>query len=220
MLPCFCNKVSIYMHSRISNSLLKTALLCVAMILSLSAYAQHSLTVKAQLTDEKTGEPVGFATASLTVKGEKEPAKYVLSDSEGNVNLQKVRKGTYLFKAELMGYKPYTKEITVEKNLDLGVLKMAEDAEVLDAANVSAVGNPILVKKDTIEYNAASFKTSDNDMLEDLLKKLPGVEVNSDGTITANGETINKITIDGKTFFLDDPQLASKNLPAKIIEKV
>ena len=117
------------MHSRISNSLLKTALLCVAMILSLSAYAQHSLTVKAQLTDEKTGEPVGFATASLTVKGEKEPAKYVLSDSEGNVNLQKVRKGVYIFKAELMGYKPLIKEISVEKNLDLGVLKMAEDAE-------------------------------------------------------------------------------------------
>ena len=112
------------------------------------------------------------------------------------------------------------KEITIEKDLDLGVLKMSEDAEVLDAANVSAVGNPIIVKKDTIEYNASSFKTSENDMLEDLLKKLPGVEVSSDGTITANGETINKITIDGKTFFLDDPQLASKNLPAKMIEKV
>ncbi len=208
------------MHSRISNSLLKAALVCVAMIVSLSVYAQNSFTVKAKLTDEKTGEPVGFATASITVKGEKDPAKYVLSDSEGNVNLQKVRKGTYVFKAELMGYKPFTKEITVEKELNLGVLAMAEDAEVLDAANVSAVGNPILVKKDTIEYNAASFKTSDNDMLEDLLKKLPGVEVNSDGTITANGETINKITIDGKTFFLDDPQLASKNLPAKIVEKV
>ncbi|MBQ2113037.1 MAG: outer membrane beta-barrel protein, partial [Bacteroidales bacterium] len=89
-----------------------------------------------------------------------------------------------------------------------------------DAANVSAVGNPIIVKKDTIEYNASSFKTSDNDMLEDLLKKLPGVEVNSDGSITANGETITKITIDGKTFFLDDPQLASKNIPAKMVEKV
>lgn len=216
----FVIKVRIYMHSRISNSLLKIAFFCIAMILSLSAYAQNSFTVKAKLTDEKTGEPVGFATASITVKGEKDPAKYVLSDSEGNVNLQKVRKGTYVFKAELMGYKPFTKEITVEKELNLGVLAMAEDAEVLDAANVSAVGNPILVKKDTIEYNAASFKTSDNDMLEDLLKKIPGVEVNSDGTITANGETINKITIDGKTFFLDDPQLASKNLPAKIVEKV
>ena len=219
MLPRFIIK-PVHMHSRISNSLLKVAFLCVAMIFSLSAYAQGSLTVKAKLADEKTGEPVGFATASLTVKGEKEPAKYVLSDSEGNVNLQKVRKGTYIFKAELMGYKPFTKEIVVEKDLNLGTVNMAEDAEVLDAANVSAVGNPILVKKDTIEYNAASFKTSDNDMLEDLLKKLPGVEVNSDGTITANGETIKKITIDGKTFFLDDPQLASKNLPAKIIEKV
>lgn len=208
------------MYSRSSNHLLKAVLLCAAMILSLSAYAQNSFTVKAKLTDEKTGEPVGFATASLTVKGEKEPAKYVLSDSDGNVAIQKVRKGTYVFKAELMGYKAFSKEITVDKNLDLGVFKMVEDAEVLDAANVSAVGNPILVKKDTIEYNASSFKTSDNDMLEDLLKKLPGVEVNSDGTITANGETINKITIDGKTFFLDDPQLASKNLPAKIVEKV
>ena len=219
MLPRFLIK-PVYMHSRISNSLLKIALVCIAMIFSLSVYAQNSLTVKARLADEKTGEPVGFATASLTVKGEKEPAKYVLSDSEGNVNLQKVRKGTYIFKAELMGYKPFTKEITVEKDLNLGTVNMAEDAEVLDAANVSAVGNPILVKKDTIEYNAASFKTSDNDMLEDLLKKLPGVEVNSDGSITANGETIKKITIDGKTFFLDDPQLASKNLPAKIVEKV
>ncbi|MDY0168452.1 MAG: hypothetical protein RBS80_18025, partial [Thermoguttaceae bacterium] len=78
----------------------------------------------------------------------------------------------------------------------------------------------IIVKKDTVEYQASSFKTTDNDMLEDLLKKLPGVEVSSDGTVTANGKTISKITIDGKTFFLNDPQLATKNIPAKIVEKV
>jgi hypothetical protein len=195
-------------------------MLCVAMVLSLSAYAQNSFTVKARLIDDKTEEPVGFATASLTVKGSTKPSYYVLSDSEGAVAIAKVRKGTYIFKAELMGYKSFEKEVVLEKGADLGTFRMKEDVEVLDAAAVSAVGNPILVKKDTIEYNAASFKTSDNDMLEDLLKKLPGVEVNSDGTITANGETINKITIDGKTFFLDDPQLASKNLPAKIVEKV
>ena len=94
-----------------------------------------------------------------------------------------------------MGYKPYSKEIVLESNMDLGKIKMQEDREVLDAASVSAVGNPIVVKKDTVEYTASSFKTSDNDMLEELLKKLPGVEVDSDGTITANGETIKKITI-------------------------
>ena len=103
---------------------------------------------------------------------------------------------------------------------DLGEIRMKLDREQLDAASVSAVGNPIIIKKDTIEYNASSFKTTDNDVLEDLLKKLPGVEVSEDGAITVNGQSIKKITIDGKTFFLDDPQLASKNLPAKIINKL
>ncbi len=190
------------------------------MIISLAASAQGSFTVKLKLVDSKTSEPVGFATASLTVKGEKSAVKYVLTDSEGAAALTKVRKGTYVLRAELMGYKTYEQEVTVDKNINLGEIKMKEDIEVLEAAKVSDVGNPIVVKKDTIEYTASSFKTSDNDMLEQLLKKLPGVEVESDGTITANGETIKKITIDGKTFFLDDPQLASKNIPAKLIEKV
>ena len=189
-------------------------------LLGFSAYAQNAFTVKLKLVDAKTAEPVSFATASLTVKGETTAAKYVLTDAEGAASLTKVRKGTYVFKAELMGYKPHEQEVVVEKNLDLGEIKMNEDVEILDAASVSAVGNPIVVKKDTIEYTASSFKTSDNDMLEELLKKLPGVEVEADGSITANGETVTKIMIDGKPFFLDDPQLASKNIPAKLIEKI
>ena len=192
--------------------------LIIALLVSASAFAQ--VTVKLRLVDSKTSEPVPFATVSLTEKGADSAAKYVLSDSEGKASLTKVRKNTYVLKAEIMGYKPHSQEIKVEKDVDLGDIKMDEDVEVLDAASVSAVGNPIIVKKDTIEYTASSFKTSDNDMLEELLKKLPGVEVEADGSITANGETIKKITIDGKTFFLDDPQLASKNIPAKLIEKV
>ena len=192
--------------------------LIIALLVSASSFAQ--VTVKLRLVDSKTSEPVPFATISLTEKGAATAAKYVLSDSEGKASLTKVRKNTYVLKAEIMGYKPHFQEVKVEKDVDLGDVKMTEDVEVLDAASVSAVGNPIIVKKDTIEYTASSFKTSDNDMLEELLKKLPGVEVEADGSITANGETIKKITIDGKTFFLDDPQLASKNIPAKLIEKV
>ncbi len=203
-----------------TNILSRLAAVCILMVISLSAYAQSIYSVKLKLVDAKTSDPVAFATASLTVKGETTPVKYVLTDVDGAATLTKLKKGTYLFKAELMGYKAFSKEISLEKNLDLGEIKMVEDAEVLDAAKVTDVGNPIVVKKDTIEYSASSFKTSDNDMLEELLKKLPGVEVEADGTITANGETIKKITIDGKTFFLDDPQLASKNIPAKLIEKV
>ena len=198
----------------------KHLLLIITLLASTNAFAQTIYSIKLHLTDEKTSEPVAFATASVTVKGEKTPLKYVLSDDKGDATITKLKRGTYILRAELMGYKTYTKEVVLEKNMDLGVIKMAEDAEVLEAARVSDVGNPITIKKDTIEYNASSFKTSDNDMLEQLLKKLPGVEVSADGSITANGETIKKITIDGKTFFLDDPQLASKNIPAKIIDKV
>ena len=189
-------------------------------LVSIIASAQNQVSVKLKLVDSKTSEPVSFATVSLTVKGQETPAKYVLSDSEGKAELVKVRRDTYILKAELMGYKTHTQEVKVEKSVDLGEIKMEEDVEVLDAARVTDVGNPIVIRKDTIEYTASSFKTSDSDMLEELLKKLPGVEVEADGTITANGETITKITIDGKTFFLDDPQLASKNIPAKLIEKV
>ena len=176
--------------------------------------------MKLRLVDEKTSEPVPYATVSLTRKGAEKAAKYVLSDADGYAELLRVQKNTYVLKAEIMGYKTYLQEMKLEKDVNLGDVKMIQDVELLDAASVSAIGNPIIVKKDTIEYSASSFKTSDNDMLEELLKKLPGVEVEADGSITANGETIKKITIDGKTFFLDDPQLASKNIPAKLVERV
>ena len=202
------------------HSIRTFTLTLLAFLVGIVASAQNQVSVKLKLVDSKTSEPVSFATVSLTVKGEDTPAKYVLSDSEGKAELVKVRHNTYILKAELMGYKTHTQEVKVDKPVDLGEVKMEEDVEVLDAARVTDVGNPIIIRKDTIEYTASSFKTSDSDMLEELLKKLPGVEVEADGTITANGETITKITIDGKTFFLDDPQLASKNIPAKLIEKV
>ncbi len=207
------------MHTK-PNLLNRLLTVFVLMFIPLAAFAQGIYSVKVRLVDAKSSAPVSFATVSVTLKGEKAPLKYVLSDAEGYATIVRLRKDSYTLKAELMGYKAVQRDITVEKNMDLGEIKMTEDAEVLDAARVTDIGNPIVVKKDTVEYTASSFKTSDNDMLEELLKKLPGVEVEADGTITANGETIKKITIDGKTFFLDDPQLASKNIPAKLVEKV
>ena len=99
-----------------------------------AAFAQTIYSIKLHLTDEKTNEPVAFATASVTVKGEKTPLKYALSDDKGDVTIPKLKKGTYILKAELMGYKTYSKEVVLEKSVDLGVVRMAEDAEVLDAA--------------------------------------------------------------------------------------
>lgn len=203
-----------------SGVFLRLAVVSLFLLVCSVSYAQSGFSLKLKLVDSSTEEPLGFATVSLKEEGKDKVYKYVLSTSAGAAEFTGVRKGTYELKAELMGYKTYTSMIKVEKSSDLGTVKIVPDIEVLSAASVSAVGNPIIIKKDTVEYSASLFKTSDNDMLEALLKKLPGVEVSADGTITANGETISKITIEGKTFFLDDPQLATKNIPAKIIEKV
>ena len=198
--------------------LAKTFTLLAGLFFAAGVYAQNKIT--AELIDSSNSEPVPFATVSVSKEGAKKPDYYDLSTETGHVTIKKVRHGNYIFRVELLGYKTYEKNIKVEGDLDLGKVKIEPDRQMLDAASVSAVGNPIVVKKDTLEYNATSFKTTENDMLEDLLKKLPGIEVAEDGSITHNGETITKITIDGKTFFLDDPQLASKNIPAKLINKL
>lgn len=177
--------------------------------------------IKVKLTDSLTKAPIEFATISVTPKGASEALKYTLSDDKGVAEIKGVPFGEYKVKAELLGYSVVERDVVIKEVMtDVGTLIMKEEATFLEGATISARGNPILVKKDTIEYNAASYKITDNDMLEELLKKLPGMEIDSDGKITHNGKEITKITIDGKTFFLDDPQLATKNIPAKLVNKV
>lgn len=201
-------------------------LLAILTFMFLAGTQAFSQSITGTLLDRESGDPLPYATLSIYPAGSAStndgtPLKYVLSDVNGKVLMEKVKPGNYKIKIDLLGYKTIVQQIKLgQQGLDLGVILVHQDSKVLDAATISDVGNPIIVKKDTIEYNASSFKTSDNDMLIDLLKKLPGIEVESDGSITANGETVKKITIDGKTFFLDDPQLATKNIPSKIIEKV
>ena len=190
-------------------------------LLSLFCSEAFGQKITAKLLDESNGDPLGFATVSLTRDGVSKPSKYVLSSEGGDFTIESVRKGKYLLKIELLGYITLARELEVkDEDINLGELKLHVDSQQLDAASVSAVGNPVIIKKDTIEYNASSFRTNDNDVLEDLLKKLPGVEVSESGAITVNGESVSKITIDGKTFFLNDPQIASTNIPAKLVNKL
>ena len=113
-------------------------LFLLALLASVTASAQGQVSVSLKLIDSKTSEPVSFATVSLTVKGQETPAKYVLSDIDGNAELTKMRRNTYILKAELMGYKPYSQELKVDKDMNLGEIKMEEDVEVLDAARVTS----------------------------------------------------------------------------------
>jgi hypothetical protein len=198
--------------------MVRRIVLALAALFSAVGLFAQNYKITLQLQDVITREAIGFATVSLAP--EKGKHIYSLSDADGHAQFDKVKAGKYTLKAEILGYKPLEQALDVKENMDLGILEMDLDRQVLDAAQVTALGNPVVIKKDTVEYNASSFKISDDNMLVDLLKKLPGIEVGEDGSITSNGETITKITIEGKTFFLDDPQLASQNIPAKLVEKV
>ena len=156
-----------------------------SLMLAAASFAQSSThSVSVTLLDASNNEPVSYATVSVTAKGSTQPAKYALTSEKGSVTLDGLRDGTYTFAAEMMGYLKYEKEITVKgANVALGEVKLELDREMLEAASVTDVGAPVTIKKDTIEYNAGAFKTTENDVLEDLLKKLPGVEVNDDGSI-------------------------------------
>ena len=191
------------------------------LLVAVGAQAQaQNFNVKIKLVDKSNGEPVGFATVSVTPEGKDAVLKFTQTDANGNAEIKGIPAGKYKVKGILLGYNDYEESIEVTKDVNLGTKEMVVERNFIEGAVVSDVGNPIIVKKDTITHNVTLIKSGDNDVLEDLLKKLPGVEVSSDGTITANGKTISKIKIGGRDFFLDDPSIASKNLPANIIEKV
>lgn len=149
--------------------------------------------------------------------------KTVMTDSDGGYEFEKVRPGLYTLHFSMTGMDPAVKDVDVKDDNDtIGVRRvvMSENSVLLDEAIITAIKAAVIAKEDTLEFNAGSFHTAPNASVEDLLKKLPGVEVGSDGSITSGGKTISKILVDGKEFFADDPKMATKNLPSNMVDKV
>lgn len=164
------------------------------------------------------------ATVRL-VKAQKDSAfvKGTTTDFNGVFNLKGVKPGHYVIKFSYMGYTEASRRLSIGndgRDVNMGVIKLMPNSIMLKEATVMGVKTPITVKEDTIEFNADTYKTQANAVVEDLLKRLPGVEVGSDGKITANGKEVKKILIDGKEFFADDPTVASKNIPADMVNKL
>ena len=131
--------------------------------------------VRLAIKDAKTAEPISWVSVYLVPIGDTTITHFALSDEKGNVLLKEVPVGRYEVNAEMIGYTPHKKEYGVQAHweaYDLGIIRLEEKPEYIDAASISAVGNPIIVKKDTIEFNAAAFTVGENAMLEDLLKKM------------------------------------------------
>lgn len=199
-----------------------TASLTDAQVISMDMVQRNrNLDVRLTLKDSRTLDPISWASVYLIPHGDTTITHFALSDEKGDVELKEVPAGKYELNAEIIGYHPHRKTYFFKNwREDLGIIKMEENAEFLEAAKITAAGNAIMVKKDTIIFNASSFKVGENDVLGDLLRKMPGIEIGNDGSVTVNGEKVDKITVGGKTFFFDDPTAALSNLPAKIVDRI
>lgn len=195
-----------------------TLLLLVA---SQVAFAQRTSTVSAVAIDDKTAEKINGAVLKLTSVADTTVEVYGLANSEGKIVIQSVPYGDYTAKIGRMGYEDRIQKLTVNaKTTDLGTFLLKESAIELDEVTVSGLAMRTSQHGDTLIYNASAFKVSPDADADELLKKLPGVTVNKDGTVTAQGETVQKMLVDGKEFYGTDVTATMKNIPARVIEKV
>ncbi len=195
-----------------------------AMCGTLSAFAQDKIvTVSGKLIENDTQEPVEMAAVQLLSLPDSTQVAGVISQKQGLFTLPKVKPGRYVLRVSFIGYLTQNIPLQLTANAptkNVGVISMATDAVMLSEAVVVAEAPPVTVKGDTTEFAASAYRVAEGSMLEDLVKKIPGAEVTSEGKITLNGKEIKKMLVDGKEFFSDDPAVAMKNLPAEMVEKV
>jgi hypothetical protein len=202
---------------------MKKFLLILLVFITASAGAQKVTgSVKGVLQDN-AGEALPDATVSVMAAKDSTLISFTLTSNSGFFEIKNIDSGSYYLLISYLGYETLKKPFSIaadNKDLDLKAVKMADaNYKTMQEVVVTDVA-PIKVKGDTLSYNANAFKTKPNATVEDLLKKLPGVQVDRDGTVKAQGENVQKVYVDGKEFFGNDPKLATKNLTADMIESV
>ncbi|WP_018620951.1 outer membrane beta-barrel family protein [Spirosoma luteum] len=166
--------------------------------------------------------PLAESTVMLLSAKDSSLVNFTRASSNGSFAFKNVKSGNYVLKISFVGFIPYNEVIkpATDAVMDLGDLKMKPITRELFEVVVRTAKAPLTIRGDTIEYNASSFKVPPGSTVEDLLRKLPGVQVDQDGNIKAQGQDVKRVTVDGKNFFGNDPKQATKNLQAEAITKV
>ncbi|MBK6378389.1 MAG: outer membrane beta-barrel protein [Chitinophagaceae bacterium] len=195
----------------------KIILSLIVTFLGLAGNAQ----VKGILIDSASKKPIDNAVVALVVKSNPTDTSYAFTDDKGQFRFDVVPTSPFSVVIRHMGYWPKAKYVPVskaEKTIDVGSFVLAQDAKLLSEVIVEAPA--IVVKEDTIEYNASSFKVKEGAVVEDLIKKMPGIQVDKDGNVTAQGKAVTRVKVNGKDFFGGDVKTATKELPANIVDKI
>lgn len=185
--------------------------------------AQKTGTVKGVVFDTVSQKPVAGATITVMKRIDSSLVTFTMTGNNGAFSLSGIEKGDYRLLISHVSYHNGNKYFILSDSVtsvDMGNVVLNDKTKVLEEVVIMAEAPPVTIVGDTIQYNAGSFKTKPNAVVEDLLKKLPGVQVEADGTVKAQGEEVKKILVDGKEFFGNDPKIATKNLPADAVDKV
>lgn len=191
-------------------------------VLAGAVNAQKSPGIVKGILQDSTGQALDDATVSIMTAKDSTLVSFSLTSNSGFFEIKNVEAGNYILIVSYTGFETLKKpfSISAEKPVaDLRVIKMEKAYQLLGEVIVKDDA-PIKINGDTVAYNADAFKTKPNATVEDLLKKLPGVSVEKDGTVKAQGENVGKVYVDGKEFFSNDPKLATKNLTADMVDQV
>ena len=186
---------------------------------SIQVIAQRNISGKVIESDSQ--EPVAQTTVRL-LKSDSTMVTGSLTNLDGIFRVKAPANGNYIVQVTCVGFKPYTKnvKISADKDIALGTIELKPDAIMLKGATVTGQAAKVTLKEDTFVYNASAYRTPEGSVVEELVKKLPGAQVDDDGKITINGKEVKKILIDGKEFMTGDTKTAMKNLPTSIVERV
>lgn len=198
----------------------KLILLSLMTVLSMFVCAQNR-TVSGKLTDRDTKEGVMMATVQM-LRADSTFVKGTLTNGSGEFSITAPDNGKYLLRFTSVGYTSIVKPVVIseDKNRDMGNIVFSADAIMLKGATVVGQAAKVTVQEDTFVYNASAYRTPEGSVVEELVKKLPGAQVDDDGKITINGKEVKKILVDGKEFMTGDTKTAMKNLPTSIIDKI
>ncbi len=190
-----------------------------ALLLTAVAFAQNT-TLRGSVSDTAAKKPLALAVVSLLNKKDSTLLYFTRTDKRGLFQLTDIKPQPYLMLVTHPGFADYADDISPATGaVDLGAIALTEKAKLLQAVIIRSAG-AIRIKGDTTEFVADSFKVREGATVEELLKKLPGFQVNSRGEVTAQGQRVQKVLVDGEEFFGDDPTMATRNIGAKAVDKV
>ena len=201
---------------------MRKSLLFLLLLFSTLAFAQKKEgPLSGEIYLKESGEPLVAASVQMFSLPDSVFKTGVASDLDGKVNL-KVQAGKYFVRISYVGCKTVEKDVTIEKGkvCELGRIEMLQQGKMLDDVVISEEVPPVVASEDTLVFNTAAFRVAEGSMLEELIKKYPGVDIAEDGTIKINGKTVNRILMKGKDFFGTDKDIALKNISVDAVDKV